>query len=182
MATSNAHCQWLTPACPNLTAILKMKLPVVFSSMMSCLPPAILFHKHLNCLGRVKRTWDLWKSPRTPWTGFMETSLAVMLRGYRKVWWVERHEDRWVLADLANSKGAGGNATIHLKWRCTHSHPAKDQITKMENSHREQLDLPRREKQARQSQEPYPPPKKTHTFPRRTPSFWIELKVQEIVW
>lgn len=43
-------------------------------------------------------------------------SLALMLSGYRKVWWVERHEDGRVLADLANSKGAGrDDATRHLK-------------------------------------------------------------------
>lgn len=61
---------------------------------------------------------------------------------------------------------------------------AKYQITKTENSHSKQLELPEGKKQDIQSQElnTLLLRENTHTFPRRTLSFWIELKVQEIVW
>lgn len=60
----------------------------------------------------------------------------------------------------------------------------KYQITKTENSHRKQLELLRREKQDIQSQElnALLLRENIYTFPRRTLSLWIELKVQEMVW
>lgn len=54
----------------------------------------------------------------------------------------------------------------------------------MENSHSKQLGLPEGKKQDIQSQELNALlfKENRHTFPRRNLSFWIELKVQEIVW
>lgn len=164
------------------------KFPVVFSKVMSCLSLAVLFHKYLNCLKRIKRTLDLGKFPQETLNWLHGNSLPFMLSGYRKVWWVERHEDGRVRPTRPTARELGEmtqrgtwNEGVHIS-SLHNKTQGKYQITKTENSHREQRDLPRRGKQAPLSQEPYPPPKKTHTFSRRTLSLWIELKVQEIAW